>query len=140
MKLELDQTLVEKYPLLYRDRQGSPRDTSMCWGFACGDGWYSILDELSAKLEAEIVRLRDAGMPGDHLPRASQVKQKFGRLELYIRWGKETLYDGHEVFRTSINEAREKSLKTCEKCGAPGRLRDERVYVLTLCDECDTKR
>ena len=139
MKEILDKALVEKYPLLYRDRHVSKMITSMCWGFECGDGWNGILDELSAKLEKEIVRFRDAGMADEYLPRASQVKQKWGRLELYIRWGYNTLFDGYEVFRAAIDEARKKSLETCMKCGAPGRLRDDRYYVLTLCDACDTK-
>lgn len=109
-------------------------------GFECGDGWYPIIDELSAKLEAEITRLKANGMSESYLPRASQVKEKFGRLEFYIRWGRETIFDGHEVFFTAIDEARRKSVVTCEDCGAPGRRRDERSYVLTLCDACDTKK
>ena len=140
MKPELDKSLVKKYPRLYRDRHGSPKDTCMCWGFECEDGWHPIIDELSATLEKEIIRLRDRGISDEYLPRASQVKQKLGRLELYIRWGRETIFDGHEVFRAAIDEARRKSLETCEKCGSPGRLREDRSYILTLCDECDTKK
>jgi formylmethanofuran dehydrogenase subunit E len=139
MKKELDKALVKKYPRLYRDRYGSRKDTCMSRGFECGDGWFGIIDELSAKLEAEIARLQADGMSEAYLPRAFQVKEKLGRLELYLRWGRETIFNGHEVFRSAIDEARKKSFVTCEDCGATGRLRDDRSYILTLCDECDTK-
>jgi hypothetical protein len=50
MEKELDDKLVKKYPLLYADRNKSMMETCMCWGFP-GSGWYSLIDELSAKLE-----------------------------------------------------------------------------------------
>ena len=53
MRDELDRKLVEKYPLLYKNRYGNPRETLMCWGFCCGDGWYQLIDRLSAMLYGE---------------------------------------------------------------------------------------
>ena len=50
MREELDKKLVEKYPLLYRDRYAPMTETAMCWGFCCGDGWYNLIDILSALL------------------------------------------------------------------------------------------
>jgi len=44
---ELDEKLVATYPELYRDRNGDMKETLMCWGFECGDGWYQIIDTLS---------------------------------------------------------------------------------------------
>lgn len=46
MREELDKRLVEKYPLLFRDRYAPMNETAMCWGFSCGDGWYSLIDTL----------------------------------------------------------------------------------------------
>ena len=51
MKPEYDQQLVERYPMLYAQRGRSMMETCMCWGFECGDGWYDIIDHLSAELE-----------------------------------------------------------------------------------------
>jgi len=53
MREELDKQLVEKYPLLYRDRHAPMTETAMCWGFCCGEGWYNIIDTLSALLCSE---------------------------------------------------------------------------------------
>ena len=44
MKKELDEALCAKYPEIFRDRHGDMRETAMCWGFNCGDGWYNIID------------------------------------------------------------------------------------------------
>lgn len=33
-------------------------------------------------------------------------------------------------------QAEEQSLRICESCGAPGRLREDRPWVATLCDRC----
>jgi hypothetical protein len=30
------------------------RDTAMCWGFACGDGWFNIIDMLCANIQTHI--------------------------------------------------------------------------------------
>ena len=51
MKKELDEKLVAAFPLLYKDRHESMQETAMCWGFACGDGWFDIIWDLSSKLE-----------------------------------------------------------------------------------------
>ena len=54
MKKELDDKLVGEFPLLYKDRNASMQVTAMCWGFACGDGWFDIIWDLSSKLEPVI--------------------------------------------------------------------------------------
>lgn len=51
MKEELDKRLVKTFPLLYSDRHGDMQSTCMCWGFSCGDGWFQIIWDLSAKIE-----------------------------------------------------------------------------------------
>jgi hypothetical protein len=53
MREELDKQLCEKYPQIFRDRNGDMRTTLMCWGFECGDGWYNIIDILCGKLTSE---------------------------------------------------------------------------------------
>jgi len=54
MKPELDKILVASYPLLYADRYENKKNTLMCWGFSCGDGWFDLISELSQKIESEI--------------------------------------------------------------------------------------
>ena len=64
MNTKKDEALCNKYPNLYRNRNKSPQTTCMSWGFSCGDGWYDLIDELSAKLETEIVKLLLANSKG----------------------------------------------------------------------------
>jgi len=136
MSPELDKQLVEKYPLLYRDRYGSPKNTLMCFGFACGDGWYDLLDRASAKIEAEIICLRDEEkVPEEDLPRAAQIKEKWSGLRMYI-----DMEESNTVIEEAILEAEEEASKTCEECGSPGTCRNSSSWIVTLCDSCELSR
>lgn len=121
MKQELDDKLCKKYPGLYRNRNMDPRFTCMCWGFP-GDGWYNLLDELSAILEP-------LGVIAD------QVKEKFGGLRFYYHGGK---YDDTSKIDAAIQKAEEVAMKTCEICGEPGKVRGG-GWMQVRCDKCDEK-
>lgn len=54
MKNELDELLCKKYPKQLVNRHASEQDTCMCWGFACGDGWFNILDQLMGNIQHHI--------------------------------------------------------------------------------------
>ena len=122
MNKELEKKLVEKYPILYRNYGGDMRETCMAWGMSHGDGWYDILDKLSAKLEPFGIV-------------AEQVKEKFGSLRFYIGACPSEHFD--EVYK-HIQEAEHLSSKTCENCGKPGESRGG-GWIQTLCDDCDKK-
>lgn len=121
MNRENTEYLIENFPNLYQDAVCSPKESLMCFGFECGDGWFELIKELSEKLEPE------AGVV------AIQVKEKFGGLRFYLRGGApDRVWD-------LIDEAEEKSEVTCEVCGKPGTLRGG-GWVRTLCDECDKEK
>jgi hypothetical protein len=107
----LDDLLVRTFPNLYRDRRADMRQTAMCWGFDCGDGWFGLLWELSRALEAELLLLPE----GDR-PCASQVKEKYGTLRFYMTG--ET-----EAMSIAIRRAEERSGVECGECGAAGEVR-----------------
>ena len=46
MQQELQDRLFEKYPRIFSQKDLSPQETCMCFGIACGDGWYDIIDTL----------------------------------------------------------------------------------------------
>lgn len=123
MKKELEMKLVEKYPILYSQYRGDPAKTCMAWGIAVGDGWYKIIDELSAKLELYGIV-------------AAQVKEKFGGLRFYIESCPGDIFD--EVHKL-IDEAESLAYKTCESCGKPG-TQTKSGWIKTLCEECKNKR
>lgn len=120
MRVELEEKLVRKFPRLYRDYGGSPQKTCMAFGFECGDGWFDLIEELSekiTKLSSDVY--------------AAQVKEKFGTLRFYV-------YHANDEVDEIIYEAEKRSAKTCEKCGNPGKLRDN-GWLITLCDYCYSK-
>lgn len=72
--------LFERYPRLYQGHYFPSDKNLMSLGFGCGDGWFELLDQLSAAIEVECQKLRQAGWTDDQLPIALQVKEKFGLL------------------------------------------------------------
>ena len=84
-------------------------------------GWEAIVDALRrdlAELDPEL--------------RVEQVKQKFGGLRVYVAAGDPAVA---AAVRERITEAESASERTCEQCGRPGRLRTDRPWATTLCDE-----
>lgn len=125
MRKELDEQLCREFPNLYRNRGKSMQETCMCWGFDCDDGWFQIIYDLSKKLEAEILKLpeKQRSFYG-----ASQVKEKYGGLRFYV--------DSYtDEIGSLIREAEEKSEKTCEVCGAPGKIRSHHKWYYCSCED-----
>jgi hypothetical protein len=54
MKEELDNYLCVTYPKMFVNRHASMQETCMCWGFACGDGWFQILRTLCQNIQHHI--------------------------------------------------------------------------------------
>lgn len=127
MKKELDEKLVEKYPLIFKDRYGSMQDTAMCWGFSCGDGWYYLIDTLCDTIQSHIDNSIKFNNKEISQVVAVQVKEKFGTLRFYYNGGDDYI-DGAVMLAELL------SGKICDKCGNPGKLRDG-GWVRTLCNE-----
>ena len=117
MNKENTDNLFQRYPDMY--------SAMMRPDFECGDGWYGIIYQLSKELEqvAELAQV--------DVPKASQVKEKFGALRFYIRPVNKCIYDQVQEL---IRHAEELSIKTCEICGKSGKIRRS-PYIQTLCDE-----
>ena len=102
----------------------------MGFGFEIGDGWFDILNRLSAKIEAIILTF-----PPEEREyiRASQIKEKFGTLRVYITSGNDEIHD-------LISEAEALSAETCEECGLPGTDKGSTGWISTLCKGCRQKQ
>lgn len=131
MSPENTKKLYEDFPGLYRDASKDMRETCMCWGFQCGDGWFRLIYDLSAAIESEAFKL-GLNPDSDEWPKASQVKEKFGTLRFYMGCYSESLRD-------LIDYAEEKSGHTCESCGLAGTLRTEGWHHVS-CEPCEIKR
>jgi hypothetical protein len=96
----LDKKLCEAYPKIFVNRNASAQTTAMCWGFAHGDGWYDIVNNLCRCIQHHIdttneqrelllkTNPHNVQIP-DFVPQvvAQQVKEKFGTLRFYYTGG-----------------------------------------------------
>ena len=162
MREELDKALVEKYPLIFRNRYAPMTHTAMCWGFDHGDGWYNIIDTLcglmysdynnakhSYEFAKECIEERNGEMPwkGGTKITAEDLEEKRLAMEeaaervpvasqVKEKYGTLRFYidRGTDTHYNYISFAEWMSAKTCEECGKPGRTY-HMGWHRTLCDE-----
>ncbi len=138
MKKELDEALCKKYPKIFKDRHGDPKQTLMCFGFECGDGWYKILDALCGNIQHYTDWNNQNHAKGykqyKEVPQlvAVQIKEKFGGLRFYYEGGDDQIYG-------MVRMAESWAAVTCEECGAPGESRSG-GWIKTLCDKHEEER
>lgn len=122
---ELAEKLYAAFPRLYRGRHKSDQESSMCWGFECGDGWYPLLYDLSLELSNYLAEHPELDFE------AVQVKSKLGSLCFYLN-------DYDKITRGMIDQACQRASLTCELTGKPGQLHGSptrRFSVMVLCPE-----
>lgn len=90
-----------------------------------GPGWRDLLEE-AHRLALEIDR--------DY--QVSQVKEKFGGLDIYLE-GRDDTTSG-ELWN-AMSPFWNRSRKVCELCGGEGRARVNREWVKTWCDDCQAE-
>jgi hypothetical protein len=122
MRKDLEQKLVDRWPQWF-DIGGDASHTAMPQGFIHDDGWFQILWQLCTDLELLVGEFeRETGYRFEVL----QVKEKFGGLRLHVN-------QANDAIRQRLEAAEQESFHTCEVCGQPGKLREER-WIKTLCD------
>lgn len=123
MKKELDELLVKKYPKIFRDRNENMKNTAMCWGFDCDDGWFWLIDNLCDSIQSYI----DHNNVNQVI--ATQVKEKYGGLSFYY-------VGGNELIHGMVWLASHQSYNICEKCGSLENVTQTNGWVKTLCKKC----
>jgi len=164
MTPELEHKLIEKYPKLFKNVNKSPRETLICFGAECGDGWFDILDNLCGfitnlqKSRSYFLMKKDDKCINFHCPDVvfDQIKEKYGTLRVYWHFGdlnyeelasqlKDTeSLDSYisrysDTIESAIDFCEYLSSKTCEVTGKPGKLYS-RGWCVTLCKEEAIKR
>jgi len=114
MDKELEAALFDKYPSLFRDRDKS----LMRWGMTCGNGWYTLIDQLCTQLVKQSTDIQ-----------AKQVKEKFGELRFYLQ---HTNKDNQEYVFGLTTMASLLSITICDQCGLKGNRHND-LYVCTRC-------
>jgi len=108
--------IYDIYPELFVDILREGREFKV----PVGEGWYPIIADLVREIREIDERL---GKKSQVL----QIKEKFGALRFYLD-------DMSEEYREVVSRAENKSLETCEDCGAPGKMYSD-GWMLTLCRE-----
>ncbi len=134
MKAELQQQLYEKYPKIFRQKDLDKTVTAMCWGISCGDGWFSLIDELCGNIQNKIINVNRNKQESEYVVcEAVQVKEKFGGLCFYT-------YGGDEYIDGMISFAESMSYHICSECSQPSAKQDNnRGWIYTLCESCKSK-
>jgi hypothetical protein len=138
MRQELDKLLCEKYPKMMVNRNKSMMETTMCWGFECGDGWFNLLNQLMSNIQHYTDWNNDNFAKGykqyKQVPQVTldQVKEKFGTLRFYYT-------GGDEHISGMVRMAESMSAVTCESCGNPGE-QTRGGWIKTVCNPCNQKR
>ena len=131
MKEELQTELFKKYPEIFKEKDLPMSKTCMCWGIACDDGWYKIIENVCSKLQAikNLVGLQVI---------AKQVKEKYGGLCFYYGCegnSKDIDKQWIEIVDNIVSQAENKSYTICEICGDFGELCVKGLWYKTLCTE-----
>lgn len=126
MSKEFDLKLKAAFPYLCKNMHGDSRVTCMAWGCDIGEGWQSIIWDLSTELAKVIPEDKKEDIYYD------QIKQKMGGLRVYMS------EEPSEVL-ACIKDAEKRADKTCEKCGDWGK-RHGTGWLSVLCDECYGKK
>jgi hypothetical protein len=122
MKKELNVLLCQRYPLIFSERRCSIKESCMGWGFACGDGWFDLIDALCARLQFWTDR------NGAPQVTATQVKEKWGALHFHPRGASQEQWG-------MVWMAEAMSSRICEQCGKPGQRLVDGFYHMTRCAE-----
>ena len=136
MNVELDKVLCEKYPKIFKNRDGSVMETCMAWGFECDDGWFDVIDILCHEIQNHVdwksKNITEEEEKESLQVVADQVKEKYGTLRFYY-------HGGDDVIEGLVTMAESMTHRVCESCGCPGEPRSG-GWIKTLCDKCDDKR
>ena len=132
MKQEYDTYLCTTFPKMFVNRYKPMTETTMCWGFECGNGWYHIIRALCSNIQHHIDwrnRKNELNPNQPIVPQVTvdQVKEKFGTLRFYYTGGDDYI-DG------LVSMAESMSGITCEQCGNPGSTLG-RGWLTTLCEK-----
>ena len=114
--------MEERFPKMFSGKYG---------GFACGEGWWPILEKLCSNIQSHIDW---KNKQSEIVPQVTvaQIKEKFGGLRFY--------YDGgDEHINGMVRMAEAWADASCEECGAPGKKR-EGGWIKTLCDHHEAER
>jgi hypothetical protein len=95
---------------------------------AVDQGWFPLIIEIDKTISADFPDYQ-----------ICQIKEKFGGLRYYweipLDQREDLDYDKYQKIQDYVNQAEEKSLSICEKCGQPGQLDRSSGWLATRCEK-----
>lgn len=116
------QKLLNRFPEIYIGYYLSEETSLMSRGFQCKDGWFELIWRMSEEIETL------ANAQGIPIPEMSEIKQKMGGLRV-------RLFSNNKAIKTTIRDAEEMALTTCETCGESGKLHRMKGLISVRCYE-----
>ena len=132
MRKDLDKQLCEDFPLLFRYRHLTPKESCMGFGFP-GSGWYGIIKEAAEVIEPIISMIADKESGYPDVPYSAQVKNKLGVLRWYLVIPNNYPQIAKEEIENAIAIAEKKSYFLCESCGIE---KPPPIAMVSRCDGC----
>jgi hypothetical protein len=103
------------------------------YGFECEAGWSGIIEEIARTATELMANLHESGLQPDAWIASRTVRQKLGRLNFQgdnnLMEPFRSLFFGYTMWIC------ERSVRTCEITGQPGRMRDIGGWMMTLSDQ-----
>lgn len=127
MDKKLQSKMFKKFNYMFRERKLTPKDTCMCQGITCGDGWYYLIYGLCERIQKELDKKGNEDLKKEFA--VNQVKEKLGGLRFYV-------YGSNSEIDKLIDRVEKLSFKICEHCGKDGKLVEIKDWRFTLCKEC----
>ena len=120
-----DTDIINKYWFFQPDP--TLQNNLIAFGFECGPGWLSMINELCEKLD-NLISEKHLDLKNDF--RVLQVKEKYAGLKFYVSSAYDDIFD-------LIDEYEDMSYNICEECGkSPAHQVEKHGWIMTRCDEC----
>jgi hypothetical protein len=130
VKQKLEDKIIQIAPWMFRyPGWDDPQKSLIGFGFECNDGWFDLLKRLIEDF-AEIDTSKEI--------KVQQIKEKFGSLRCYADYPSRldtSRLTGLGVMER-IEQAEKESAKTCEVCGAEGKIISKGGWLMCRCQKC----
>lgn len=134
---EFEKKLAERYKFMRVPEYDSWQDAAKrnlyhAFGLEINEGWHQLIWDMCGEIEAALVEYDLK--PEDII--VEQVKSKFGELRFYYALYAHGNDSAYEAIENIVDKYEDKSCKTCEICGKPGKNICDHGWYITVCEDC----
>jgi hypothetical protein len=120
--------LFENYPQLFELIKLENKKCSTNFGIMRGDGWLDLLESLCRQIQCH-VDVESKKNEKYEIAKFLQIKEKFGALRVYVK-------SNDPYVHGLIRMAEAISVKMCQLCGSPGKLKTA-GWMKVRCENCN---